>query len=280
MRLPLSYFQKSKTLAHIAQAVLIVIVWCLTIAVFRDGGPTDGRTAWYFAVCWLSIPALIYQTMVPAWTRAQRFSNPIAFLAVDAVFSILWFSAFVAVATWNSAGIDKGAEKAKDKKGNGCATFGFGSETTCKISKTTAGFGALISVLFALATAMSFYAFRYHRKNGFMPGARAAQDHVAMQDQTKDAFSSAPDSDEAYGGHPGYTRDEEYARLRDEEDGSAHPGQRVAWGREGERVHDYEDTAYGGAYEGRRQDPFDDQATEAPPRYDDAGGRGNRGQMF
>lgn len=95
--------------------------------------------------CFLSIPGLIYLTMVPMWTRAVRFANAYAFLAVDALYTIFWFSAFIAIAMWNSRGIKDGAKDKKVPEGEGnCTTFKWGSEAKCKLSRATFGFGVVV----------------------------------------------------------------------------------------------------------------------------------------
>jgi hypothetical protein len=37
--------------------------------------------------CFLSIPAIIYLVMVPMWSRAKKFANAYAFLAVDLLYT-------------------------------------------------------------------------------------------------------------------------------------------------------------------------------------------------
>ena len=61
---------------------------------------------------------------------------------MDVVFTILWFSAFIAVATWTNAGIDAGEAKKKDEEG--CAAFGYGSEKKCELSQVQVGLGVMI----------------------------------------------------------------------------------------------------------------------------------------
>ena len=94
--------------------------------------------------CWLCIPALIYQTAVPIFQRTRRFANPYAFAVVDVLFTILWFAAFVAVATWTNGGIRAGEAENEDKKLRGCAAFAFGPESKCTLSKATIGMGVII----------------------------------------------------------------------------------------------------------------------------------------
>jgi len=83
--------------------------------------------------------------MTPMWSRAVRFANAYAFLAVDALYTIFWFSAFIAIAFYNSSGIKQGAKDRKlDEKDGNCTTFKWGSEEKCKLSRATFGFGVVI----------------------------------------------------------------------------------------------------------------------------------------
>ncbi len=81
--------------------------------------------------------------MVPTWPRARKFGNAYAFATLDVLFTILWFAAFIAVATWNAAGIREGKEKKKADKGD-CSTFEYGTEAKCKLSQATVGMGVVI----------------------------------------------------------------------------------------------------------------------------------------
>jgi hypothetical protein len=50
MRIPQSYVQKCKVVAHIFQAIFIFIALCITIAVFTMSGRTGGATKFYLAL--------------------------------------------------------------------------------------------------------------------------------------------------------------------------------------------------------------------------------------
>ena len=79
------------------------------------------------------------------WTRAQRFGNAYAFLAVDALYTLLWFAAFIAVAMWNSGGIrDGGQDKNIPDGQRNCTTFKYGSEGKCNVSRAAVNVGAVI----------------------------------------------------------------------------------------------------------------------------------------
>jgi hypothetical protein len=50
MRIPQSYIQKCKVVAHIFQTIFIFVGLCITIAVFTKDGETGGATRFYLAL--------------------------------------------------------------------------------------------------------------------------------------------------------------------------------------------------------------------------------------
>lgn len=84
------------------------------------------------------------------WPRARRFGNVYAFATLDCLFVVLWFSAWVAVASYVASGKSKGAsdaEKDKDKdkeKKTGCDAFAYGSPGKCKLSTGTVILGVIV----------------------------------------------------------------------------------------------------------------------------------------
>ncbi|OKL57607.1 hypothetical protein UA08_07071 [Talaromyces atroroseus] len=268
LRIPSTSPARIKNLLHGLQGLLIFFAWVLTIAVFTKSGGIDGRSGWFFGVCWISIPALIYLVAVPTFPRARRFGNVYAFATIDALMVILWFSGWVAVASYVSEGKSKGEseQSSKDKK-SGCDAFAYGSSSKCEVSTATVIFGVVIFLLFI---ATSFYSFRnvtYFRRTGTMPDSVADPTFDA---QTKAAFSSNPaqdfeEEDEFRSGRAGVEgpssygqdRDEDYALLQQSEaddlGGSHHGGVQGAYDptsiRGGSSVmHDYEASSYNGGY--------------------------------
>lgn len=63
---------------------------------------------------------------------------------MDALFTILWFAASIAVTTWVNAGIREGERKDEEKKLKGCAAFAYGPESKCKLSRATVAMGVII----------------------------------------------------------------------------------------------------------------------------------------
>jgi hypothetical protein len=50
MRIPQSYIQKCKVVAHVFQSIFIFVGLCITIAVFTKDGETGGATRYYLAL--------------------------------------------------------------------------------------------------------------------------------------------------------------------------------------------------------------------------------------
>lgn len=242
MRIPQSYIQKCKTVAHVFQAIFIFIGGCITLAVFTKDGTTGGASKWYFALCFLTIPALIYLVMVPMWTRAIRFANAYAFVAVDVLYTIFWFSAFIAIAFWNSKGIRQGAiDKKIDKNSGNCTTFAYGPEGKCKLSRATFGFGVVIWILFVITSCISAYYLVKFRKTGEIPGLKTDPHQAAggIEAQTKDAWSADTHEidhpndveDETRTERGGNQEEDEYALLHSTDtDEGRHPGRPLSWG--------------------------------------------------
>ncbi|KAG5301111.1 hypothetical protein I7I48_01011 [Histoplasma ohiense] len=192
-------FPRVKMLLHALQGFVIFLGWALTIAVLTQDGPTDGRTAYYFALCWLTVPALIYLAAVPLWPRTQRFGNAYAFAVIDVLFGILWFASWVAVASYVAAGkvAGKDDDNDKDMKGkSGCGAFKFGTPAKCNISTGTVILGVIICLLFIVTSYMSIRNLSAYRRSGSMLYEGASDPSFAAH--SKAAFSSNPAHDFDY----------------------------------------------------------------------------------
>jgi hypothetical protein len=53
----------------------------------------------------LSLPAWIYLMMAPRFPRTRKIAEPHAMLAVDALFTVIWLSAFSTQAAYNTANL-------------------------------------------------------------------------------------------------------------------------------------------------------------------------------
>ncbi|KAF9631160.1 hypothetical protein BFW01_g2022 [Lasiodiplodia theobromae] len=170
MRVQQSKIQKAKTACHATQGLLIFVAGCILIAIFTKDGTTDGRVRYFFALCFLTMPALLYLVAVPMWSRTVRFAHAYAFATVDFIYTVLWFAAFICIATWNSDGIAAGAKELDTDKGN-CSTFAYGPEIKCNLGKAEIGFGVVITALFIATCIISFYYCTVYRRTGVLVGA-------------------------------------------------------------------------------------------------------------
>ena len=140
--------------------------------------------------------------MVPAWTRAWRFVNVYAYVAIDLLFTVLWLAAAIAVGVWTNNGISKGSagsdqDNTKDK-GKGCGNFAYGSETKCNVSKASVGFGVLVFVLFATTSGISIYGIIQYKRTGVMPNENNPRQDLSgrsggEEDPNKDPWSMSTD---------------------------------------------------------------------------------------
>ncbi|EAW12588.1 uncharacterized protein ACLA_010110 [Aspergillus clavatus NRRL 1] len=263
---------RTKNIIHGVQAFIIFLAWALTIAVFTKGDGIDGRSAWYWALCWFSIPGLIYLVAVPMWPRARRFGNVYAFATVDCLYAILWFAAWVAVASYVAQGKSLGKDDKQDDKNDkdkekksGCDAWRYGSAAKCNISTATVILGVVIFLLFLATAWMSFRNVMHFRRTGTLPDAVSDPTFAA---QSKAAFSSNPAHDfeeeeddfrsgrAGMGGSVRSDRDEDYALLHQSEvDDLGNPNGRSALHGaydptapgSGSVLHDYS-TSYGGAH--------------------------------
>ncbi|KAB8078463.1 hypothetical protein BDV29DRAFT_152789 [Aspergillus leporis] len=264
---------RTKNIIHGVQGFIIFLAWACTIAVFTKGGGIDGRSAWYWALCWFSIPGLIYLVAVPMWPRARRFGNVYAFATVDFLYTLLWFTAWICIASYVAQGKSEGkSDKDKDKdsdKKTGCDNWKYGNASKCKISTATCIMGVVIFLLFVVTAFMSFRNVMHFRRTGTLPDAVSDPTFAA---QSKAAFSSNPahdfeeEEDDFRSGRAGgmgssvrSDRDEDYALLHQSEaDEFGNPSGRSAMhgaydptaSTGGSVLHDYNasNTSYGGAH--------------------------------
>ena len=63
------------------------------------------RTFFIVLQFFLTIPAWIYLCMAPRFPRTRKIAMPQVMLAVDAVFTVIWLSAWATQASYNTAGL-------------------------------------------------------------------------------------------------------------------------------------------------------------------------------
>lgn len=139
---------------------------------------------------------LIYQSLTPMWSRTARFSNPHAHCIVDGLLILLWFSAWVSLASYVVSGKGKGDNE--DDKASGCANFAHGSASKCRISEADIVFCVLLMLCFVGAGWFSFRVLMEYRRTGIVPNAAAAFAGSGVQKQ-----------DISYPSNTGYKEDDE-----------------------------------------------------------------------
>ena len=134
-------YQRAKNVVHGIQLLVILIGVTLTIVILTKG-PKDSRLTYYFVLCLLSFPFLIYQTIFPVVKLTRRLANAYVHLAFDLILVVLWLSGFVAEIVW----IKDGSKAAEDwKKGDKvCEKFGWGPTSRCKLGQGTVIIGIVI----------------------------------------------------------------------------------------------------------------------------------------
>jgi hypothetical protein len=80
--------------------------------------------------------------MVPMWSRAWRFASVYAYAAIDILFTILWLSAFAAIASWVNAGKSQGGKD--KKKPASCDVFAYGSKSKCTTAEADIALGVML----------------------------------------------------------------------------------------------------------------------------------------
>jgi translocation protein SEC72 len=221
---------------------------------------------------------LVYLVMTPMWSRTARFTNVYASATLDGLSVILWLSAWAAVASYVSAGKNKGT----NTKGSGCENFSLGSAAKCKLSEATIILGVIVMLLFCGTSYFSFQAVMHYRRTGEMPAsAKPSNDFAA---QTQDAFSSNLRTDEfddeggfdarQGGGQSGLgisrQDEDEYALLHQaDNDDLGHPPPShgtlpVPYGQGSNVSQDY-NTSYGGAYGRHSPNSFQEMGSGDPP---------------
>ncbi|KAK6434752.1 hypothetical protein LTR95_009067 [Oleoguttula sp. CCFEE 5521] len=175
MRIEQTQLQRAKALLHAVQGVITFIAACLALSILTKTGSNGRAIGFYFALI-----------MVPMWSRAWRFANAYAYAAVDALLSILWFSAFVSAAVWVTGGIQMGRG---DTHTGTCASFGYGSASKCEVGRAGIGMGVLLWLLWCATTAISVHQLLQYRRTGSMPGG-PAPDTATVNEPSGDVWSS------------------------------------------------------------------------------------------
>jgi len=177
-------FQSIKLGIHCVQSALILFTWILEIVVFRNATAINAETGWYFGLCFLTIPAIIYLTMTVRYPQTRKYANPYALATVDGIYCIMWLTGFAAQASYNHAETGTGKDEKRDCTG------------ACGASSAIVGLGVIIWLLWVVTFVMSCAGVFIYKRDGYLPGVSRAPFNAQQIDPHKDAFSTAPGDDE------------------------------------------------------------------------------------
>ncbi|KAK6502720.1 hypothetical protein TWF506_003295 [Arthrobotrys conoides] len=181
--------QQAAFYTHGFQGLVIFILWVILLALKAQKGGSPAAANLLFAMCFISVPIIIYTAMTPRWPRTVRFSHPIAQTALCFLSTILWFAGFVSLAVHNNEGISRGEDKT-------CATTVYGTPKICDLSRGAIGLGVVVFLAWAVTTGMYAYTCYFLWKENMpftshlRPGVIATHDVEAT---TQDAFSHKDD---------------------------------------------------------------------------------------
>ncbi|KAK4143724.1 uncharacterized protein C8A04DRAFT_37148 [Dichotomopilus funicola] len=191
-----------KLIFHGLQILFGFVSWALAIAVFRDDkSRIVGNNGWTFGVFLLSVPAWIYLIMSPRFPRTRKLAEPHAMVVVDAVFTVVWLSAFATQASYNTANLCGNA---------------------CNLSKAIVGLAVFVFLFFCATTFLSIWTLKYYQWNNRLPGYDRAQIGSQNIDPDKAAFSLAPHDEESYA--PVNINDHDHDHDNDHHDDTSHYG--------------------------------------------------------
>ena len=136
------FYQRAKNIIHAIQALAVFIAAIITIAILTKSGQSDSRITYYFVLCLICIPFLIYQTAFPTFRKTRKLANAYAHLVIDTLLTILWLAAFVGEIVWAKDGT-KAAKNFKSGDST-CGVFDYGSTDKCHLGQVTTVFGIVI----------------------------------------------------------------------------------------------------------------------------------------
>ncbi|KAH0123306.1 hypothetical protein KCU67_g17853, partial [Aureobasidium melanogenum] len=75
MWIPQNRLHRLKITDHLLQAILTFITGCMALAILTEKREHDSRVQWCFALCFLTMPALMYQVSPTRGTKLQSTPN-------------------------------------------------------------------------------------------------------------------------------------------------------------------------------------------------------------
>jgi len=193
----------------------------VTAASMMQGNTAHSSSKFMFALCWLTVPALIYTAMTPRFERTKPLSNPYAICGFNSLICFFWFIAPIALGTYNTGAQKKGYDQIHDDFNNkvdgavkeedlpskaSCATT-TGTQKECELNTACVGLGVFMFLFFFATTVIAIYVALYYRVHLITPW-EAHNGQIGgeqVTEHTKHAFGE----DDPHGG--------DYALIGDEE---------------------------------------------------------------
>ncbi|KAK4893108.1 hypothetical protein LTR27_008448 [Elasticomyces elasticus] len=161
MRVHLSRLQKIKIGLHVGQAISIIIIFSLTLTVLNQDGGTSKAMAFMLALCCITLPALMFLTILLAWIRTKHFPNVYVYAATNVTFTVMWLAATIAVRLCDDQNIcleSKQHPKEITWRGNDSTDLLVcGTSSRRIIAEAIMDFALFVLVLFAVTSGISLY---------------------------------------------------------------------------------------------------------------------------
>lgn len=207
MRLPDAnpmVLQRATTGFQTLQALFIPIIMGVTGASMLQANAADSSSKFMFALCWLTIPALIYVAMTPRFARTKPLSNPYAICGFNCLICFFWFVAPIALGVYNTKaqqqGYDKihrdfnnkapGAVAEADLPSSPSCNTTTGTPKECSLNHADVGLAVFNFLFWFATTLMAIYVALYYRVHLITPWeAHSAQiGGEQVTEHTKQAF--------------------------------------------------------------------------------------------
>lgn len=213
--------QRATTAFQTLQALFIPIIMGVTGASMMQSNEAHSSSKFMFALCWLTIPALIYVAMTPRFARTKPLSNPYAICGFNSLICFFWFIAPIALGTYNTKAQKEGFDKIHDDFNNkapgavaeadlpkdpSCDTT-TGTPKECSLNQADVGLAVFMFLFFFATTLIAIYVALYYRVHLITPW-EAHNGQIGgeqVTEHTKHAFGE----DDPQGG--------DYALINDEE---------------------------------------------------------------
>ncbi|KAK5691573.1 hypothetical protein LTR97_011567 [Elasticomyces elasticus] len=170
MQVHLNRLQKIKIGLHVSQAISIIIIFSLTLAVLNQNGGTCKAMAFMLALCCITLPVLMFLTILLAWIRTKHFPNIYVYAAMNVTFAMMWLAATIAVRLCDDQSIRLESKQHPkentwpDNDSTDLLVCGTSSQSI--IAEASIDFALLVLVLFAVTSGISVFGILQAKRTG------------------------------------------------------------------------------------------------------------------